>query len=563
MAGKQFPLAVVISAIDRASGPISAIASRVNRFSETATVVGRAMTLGVTAPLVAAGTAATIQAMSAERAMFRLADATGAPREQLERLAAAARAIRGDFAPADPLDALTAMVKAGAGLEAANAALADTANLAVATETGLADAARLTMGVLRAYGQDLSHVAELTDVLTRANAASELGLAGVASELIALSPLARELGLDVRDVAASVIALGRVSAQPTAVLRKAMAALIAPTRAAATALDRLGIRRADLFDDTGRLRGLADLMRVFEERGATATDMLEVFGPRAGPGMAALLRVGHAELKRTADGLRVTGIAAAAARARLDSTQGSLWEMQDAFEDLGVTLARSGIMDGVKAVAVELGDMVKAMDDTDPRILRWVVRLAAIAAAAGPVIWTVGKLTAATTALAAGWGKVAAAATAAATALGVSTGAVAAAAAAAVAIPAAVIFEDEITAWIEKQPWAQAATRWAGRVMDNKVFQAAEWFATFGGAVDLTGRNRQPSPALAPIGPNEDALRRSRLRIPEGGLASAIAQPVAEVRVRFDNAPRGTRATVERSRGLDVGLDLGWAMSRD
>ncbi len=48
----------------------------------------------------------------------------------------------------------------------------------------------------------------------------------------------------------------------------------------------------------------------------------------------------------------------------------------------------------------------------------------------------------------------------------------------------------------------------------------------------------------------------------KGGFRPASPR-TTHVVVRFVNAPAGTRASVERQRGLDVGLDVGFAMSGD
>lgn len=544
----DFPLAVVIHAVDKASKPLSAIAGRMNAFAKHATELGHALTFGITAPVAAIFTLAAHQAITAEEALFRLQDAAGGTADELEHAVKAAGLLEGGlFDPAETADALAAMIKLGTTLDQALGSVAATADLAVASSTGLAETSAATLKVMRAYRIELDQVAHVTDVLAKANSQTDLGLAGLSDNLIALSPLAHAAGLELEDVAASVIALGRVGANPTAVLRASIAALLKPSKAAAEVLgSKLKIRREEIFKANGALRSLADIVQVLGEHGAKAGDLLAIFGKRAGPGMTALLEQGHEALRRSAEGFDQVGYAHERAAVRAESAEGAMKRLRVAMVELGTTLGNSGIIENVRDVAKALGEVVKQANEADPRIVKVFLAIAAGAAILGPVIWTIGKMITALSAFAAAWGWLVEAVGIAAVALALPAEAIAALVLAIpVAIGALIYFRKEIGAFFSDL--AKTLQGWADSISKTKAWKVFEWFATAGLAGD----------ALGSLGTG--ALQSA------GGQALAGAAPAgaADVRVSFENAPVGMRAQVTGQHGVDVGLDVGYSMIGD
>lgn len=556
---KNLPLAVVISAVDRVSAPLARIGGNLQGFGSKAAKVGQTLTLGVTAPVVGLFTLATRKALETERAMARLAATSNASAAELARAAAVAGAVPGDFDPKHGLDALTQMGKLGLSLSQGLAALPAATNLAIAAESDLATTSAVTIKVLRAYGLELEEVARVTDLLAQANAATDLGLDGLASQLVQLSPLARSAGLRLEDVASAVIGLGKAGQAPVNVLRASIARLLNPTKAVAETLTRLSIRRGDLFTTTGELRGLADLVEVLGQRGATASDLLELFGTKAGPGMTALLQQGAGSMRASAASLGRVGAAAQQAGRRISSAEGALWELDNALDDIQLSIANSGLLQNVAAAARGLADMAAQLNRTDPRIIQVGVNLAATAAVLGPVVWLVGKATSAVGALGTAWSGLAAAMAPAAAALSLPATAIAGLSVGLGAL-ARLVFEF-------REQIGGALDDFARTVTDSKLFRAAEWLATMGGTIDLVGRQaaarREGALAadLRDAGPGGQGLGRDALRrAAEINRMVATANGQAEVLVRFEGAPRGTQATVQRAAGVGVGLDLGYSM---
>lgn len=567
MASKTFPLAVVISAVDRVSRPLAAISGKISTFSKQASSIGAGLTVGVTAPVLGFFTLAARQAFATERAMHRLGDTTNATTAELAAAAKAAASVPGDFDPHEGVDALTALAKAGLSLNEAMGALPAITNLAIAAEADLAQSARATAEVLRAYNLDLTETTKVTDLLFNANTKSEGGLSGVADSLIRLAPLARDLAIPVEQVAAAILTIEKVRGEPTAVLRASMAALIDPSKKAAATLARLKIRREDVFNSQGNLRGLTETLRVLQRQGATAQDMLDIFGKKAGPGLQALLQQGSEGLAKSAANLTQAGRAAAGAEKRLKGAEGALWELDNAFEDLKETVARSGVLDNLNRAARAVLGVVKALNELDPRIVSTIVTVATFAAVLGPVIWALGKV----------WGALVVVWNVATKlkpvlsglmfvfrALGLVVSLVAAVlglpvwaiVAIGAAIAAVIIWWDE---------WTGALKRWLSAF--EPIRKAMEWLGINTGPSAKTQaafdswlpKDKQASDRFdswLPADKNgEGAGARALRRATQGGGAAA-----GQIDVRFLNPPQGLRATISKSLGVDLGVDLGPSM---
>jgi TP901 family phage tail tape measure protein len=543
----DFPLAVVIHAVDKASKPLAALAGRMNAFARHTTELGHSLTFGITAPVAALFTLAAHQALHAEEALFRLQDAAGGATEELEHAVKAAGELGGGlFDPADTADALAAMVKLGTTLDQALASVASTTDLAIASSTGLAESTGLTLKIIRAYGLELSDVAHVTDVLAKANAGTDIGLAGLADNLISLSPLAHSAGLQLADVAATVVALSKVNANPVAVLRASMAALLNPTKKVAESLAKLKIRREDIFRSNGALRSMADIVQVLEQHGAKAGDLLAIFGKRAGPGMTALLAQGSEAMRKNAAGFDQVGFAHERAAVRAESAEGSMRRLKVSLQELGTTIGNSGIIQYLNDVTKGLVKLVHEANAADPRIVKVFVAIAAGAAVLGPVIWTIGKMITALSAFAAAWGWLVEAVGVAAVALALPAEAIAALILAIpVAVGALIYFRHEIGKFFGDL--ADTLKGWADSIANTKAWKAFEWIIS-AGQLGLEG----PAAGTGALGA-------------AGGKALAGAAPVgsADVRVSFENAPPGMRAVVAGQHGIDLGLDVGYSMAGD
>src|SRR5690606_15383817 len=117
-------------------------------------------------------------------------------------------------------------------------------------------------------------------------------------------PVAKGAGVQFEEAAAAIGLMGNAGIQGSMAgtsLRGAITRLLNPTAAISKTIKRLGIQ---VTDASGNLLPLVDIVRQLEMSGATTADMMEIFGQRAGPAMAALVEQGSDALADMTQNLR-------------------------------------------------------------------------------------------------------------------------------------------------------------------------------------------------------------------------------------------------------------------
>ncbi len=155
-------------------------------------------------------------------------------------------------------------------------------------------------------------------------------------------PVATAAGVAFAEQAAILGILGSSGIQASLAgtsLRGAIARLLSPSKEATTILDELGVKA---LDSTGNLRSMADIVDDLNAAGVSATAILEIFGLRAGPGMAVLLAEGGAAIRQfTADLDAAGGTSKRVAEVSLDTLQGDLTLTTSAAEGTSLSIGKA------------------------------------------------------------------------------------------------------------------------------------------------------------------------------------------------------------------------------
>jgi hypothetical protein len=118
---------------------------------------------------------------------------------------------------------------------------------------------------------------------------------------------------------------------------------------------------------------------------------MELFGQRAGPGMAALVSQGSDALSDlTAELLDSSGTASGIAAAQMKGFNGAMRELKSAFEALQIAIADSGLLQTMTDLIKRLSEWTRNMAESNPQTLKWITIIAAAAAALGPLVFAVG-----------------------------------------------------------------------------------------------------------------------------------------------------------------------------
>lgn len=268
-------------------------------------------------------------------------DGLNALRDQARQLGASTQFTAGQAA-----DAQGFLAMAGFKLNAILAAMPGMLDLAKAGDTDLAQTADIASNILSGLGMQATEMGKLGDVLTATFGNSNTNLEMLGETMKYAAPIAKTYAVDLETVSAMAGKLGDAGIQGSmggTALAAIMNRLAAPPKAAAKALDALGISTADA---AGNLRPMPDILKeVYEQTKnlGTATRggfLKAIAGDEAVKGMSYLVeQAGSGALQSfIADLKTADGSAARVSKVMADNLKGDLSALGSAWEDLGIQM---------------------------------------------------------------------------------------------------------------------------------------------------------------------------------------------------------------------------------
>jgi TP901 family phage tail tape measure protein len=426
------------SGANRLSSAFAAFGAQLDTVALKAKTLGATMTSAFTIPLGILSGAGIKTALDFENAMLQVKAvlaATGDLSEneiagQMEFLTQKAREFgrEGQFSAVQVAEGFNYIARAGLSANEVTAAMSAILNVATAEQIDLAEATDIVLGTLKGYRLEVSEVNRVTDVLafTAGKTLSSIESLGIGFSYA--GPFAAAAGLSFQETAAALGLLenaGIKAERAGTSLRGIIARLAAPSKEARNALRELGIEvEAELaaemaeggvaieethrrlqqlgitvFDSSGKMRPLADILQQLQDRGMTAGQAFEIFGQRAGPAAQALIGM-QFEGEKGADALRkltaeIEGAGGAAQRmadAQMEGLRGSLLRAKNSFVDLSIAIAKSGVFKTLADVLGGVTAAVQKLGSIAPWMLAFASYVTLSAVAAGPLLKVVGFL---------------------------------------------------------------------------------------------------------------------------------------------------------------------------
>ena len=356
--------------------------------------VGRQITMA-TAPLAALHGASIAIASGFEESMQRVRAITNATDEDFARLEATARELGATtrFSATEAAEGLTFLAMAGFDVNESLEALPGILDLAVAGSLDLGRAADIVTNILAGYRMEANEVGRVNDILAETARSANTDIEQMAQAMVTLGPVASGAGVSIEETAAAVGLLadaGIKGGRAGTGLARAMAELMAPTGRAAELIEELSINATD---SAGNLLPLAEIIEQMEESGIRTSQVMEMFGQRAGPQMVALLARGSDALRDFSGQLeRSEGATSEMVEIMEQGARPALRELRSAFQELAIAIAQSGTLEQFTSFVRRLTEIVRAVAALDPELLRLATRFAGITIAAGPVLIILGRL---------------------------------------------------------------------------------------------------------------------------------------------------------------------------
>lgn len=392
------PVKVDIVGRDKISMVLNTVSGKLRKFGGNMTSFGKSWTTRVSLPI---GIAAGFMLRSAgnfQEAMTKLRQSTNASSEEFFMMREAAKKVGAttEFSATQAAGAMEFLSRAGYDTNQILGAMPAITDLAAARNIELGQSADIVSNILSTYKMKIEEAGRVTDILAFVSAHSKTSVLDMGDAFKEIGPMMEGMGIKFEEVA-SMIGLmsmkGYKGGEAAAILKKSIASLLAPSSQAIETLNRLGVKKASIMDSQGRVKSLTSIIEALQGAGATTGDVMQIFGKKAGPGMAALLQMNVSSIKEMQKGIQ-GGIGEAARLAALkeNDLKEATDKLKASTESLAISIADSGILQIFVDMVKGATDMVRSFNQSNPEIMKFVVGLAGLLFISGPLITAIGGI---------------------------------------------------------------------------------------------------------------------------------------------------------------------------
>lgn len=390
------------SEADTASKNIATkIGNNLQSAGKSMTSAGSTLTKTVTTPVLGLGTAAVKVTSDFESAMSKVSAISGATGGDLDALNKKAQEMgaKTKFSATESAEAFTYMAMAGWKTEDMLNGIDGIMSLAAADGLDLATTSDIVTDALTAFGLSASDSGHFADVLAKASSNANTNVSMLGESFKYAAPVAGALGYSAEDTA---IALGLMAnagikgSQGGTALRGSLTRLIKPTDDAAALMEQYGL---SMTNADGSMKSLGEVMNMLRDKlgGLTEAEQAQVaaqiFGQEAMSGMLAIINASDSDYAKLTDAIYdADGAAQQMADTMLDNLSGQLTLLKSALEGLAIQFGEI-LMPYIKQFVTWLQNLTQKLQELTPEQKEQIVKWAAIAAAIGPVLMVLGKLT--------------------------------------------------------------------------------------------------------------------------------------------------------------------------
>lgn len=393
------PIRIVIAGVDKFSNKINTINKKLDKIGKNAANIGRKLTIGVTLPIVAMGVSALKTTAEFEQSMLRVQNLSGATGSQFEAMEKQARDLGATtlHTASAAAEGMGFLAMAGFDTNQIMSAIPGTLDLATAAQIDLGRSADIVSNVLTGYNLKAEETNMVVDLMADTMNSANTNMEQLAEAMKFVGPVAAGMKIPIADTATAIGMLSNAGIQGAMAgtnLRGILAQLAAPTNEARKALARLQIPKDKIVDAQGNIKNLGEVIAQFEQKGATTADMLDIFGNKVGPAMAALVSQGSAAFQKLNMDLKDSGgEARKSASAFEESFIGQLKSLQSAAQEVGIALFKdTGILKGLTTALRKMTSVVREVAKTNPAILKLGAIFAGILAIVGPLLAVIGPI---------------------------------------------------------------------------------------------------------------------------------------------------------------------------
>lgn len=396
------------SAIDMAGEQLSGFASggvagALGSIGAAAETAGRALTLGVTAPLMTAAGAAIQTGMQFDASMsnvYGLMSSLNLSQAQMDALRDTAREMGATtkFSASEAADAMGYMALAGWDDAQVIAGIPGVLNLAAAANMDLAKASDIVTDTMTPFGMAAERAGEAADVFAYAQANSNTTVEALGEAMKYAAPTADAFGMTLQDTAAAMGVLANAGIKGSQGGTTLNAMLRDMKNNAKNGAIAIGKTKVALTNADGSYRSYAAIIRDIDKATSSMTASQRdaalgaIFGDESLKGILATLKQGPDALDAMTEGMYACGGAAEDMAATMgDNLKGDLAILESGAQDMAIALS-DWLMPAARGVVQGITNMIGKFNALDDGTKNTIFRIGAMAAAAGPLLLNGGKV---------------------------------------------------------------------------------------------------------------------------------------------------------------------------
>ena len=396
------------SAIDMAGEQLSGFASggvagALGSIGAAAETAGRALTLGVTAPLMTAAGAAIQTGMQFDASIsnvYGLMSSLNLSQAQMDALRDTAREMGATtkFSASEAADAMGYMALAGWDDAQVIAGIPGVLNLAAAANMDLAKASDIVTDTMTPFGMAAERAGEAADVFAYAQANSNTTVEALGEAMKYAAPTADAFGMTLQDTAAAMGVLANAGIKGSQGGTTLNAMLRDMKKNAKNGAIAIGKTKVALTNADGSYRSYAAIIRDIDKATSSMTASQRdaalgaIFGDESLKGILATLKQGPDALDAMTEGMYACGGAAEDMAATMgDNLKGDLAILESGAQDMAIALS-DWLMPAARGVVQGITDMIGKFNALDDGTKNTIFRIGAMAAAAGPLLLNGGKV---------------------------------------------------------------------------------------------------------------------------------------------------------------------------
>lgn len=362
--------------------------------------VGKDLTKKITLPLAGLGAAAVKVGSDFEAGMSEVAAISGATGNDLKMLEEKAKEMGATtkFSASESAEALKYMAMAGWDTNQMLEGLDGVMMLAASSGEDLGLVSDIVTDALTAFGMEAKEASNFADLLASASSNSNTNVAMLGESFKYVAPLFGSLGYSAEDAA---LALGLMAnagikgSQAGTSLKTAIANLANPTDKMAAAMGQLGISITDANGEMLPFKSVMDELRT-KFAGLTEEQQAQyaatIFGKEAMSGMLAIINASPEDYEKLTQATReYNGVAKEMAETMEDNLQGGITKLKSALEGVGIQIFEI-LVPHLQTLVEKLQQAVEWFGNLSPATQETIVKVAALAAAIGPLLMIGGKL---------------------------------------------------------------------------------------------------------------------------------------------------------------------------